>query len=105
MNSSLTHGQNLHAEREFFRAQDAEADRKLPEIASRLHNGSTVLAAKHGRPARGGEVQCIVVLGFHGGAGAVQPFATWLVRPGGDAVWGHYFDNLFDAVRDYAERS
>ena len=45
MNSSLTHGQNLHAEREFFRAQDAEADRKLPEIASRLH--ISVLTARN----------------------------------------------------------
>ena len=46
-----------------------------------------------------------VVLAFHSGAGCVQPFATWIVRPGGVCIWGHYFESVFDAVADYAERS
>lgn len=69
----------------------------LPEIASRLHNGAWVLAAKPG-------AQYNVVLSFHGGAGAIQPFAVWLVYPGG-GLEGRYFETVFEAAVAYAERS
>lgn len=76
----------------------------LPEIASRLHNGAWVLAAKPGRDPGIGEVPRTVVLAFHGGAGAVQPFAVWVVYPSG-GLEGHYFETIFEAAVAYAERS
>jgi len=77
----------------------------LPQVGSRLDNGCWCLASKPARKPRAGEVDCAIVLGFHSGAGAVQPFATWVMKRGGVTVLGRYFETIFEAVADYAERS
>jgi len=79
---------------------ESKTRRRDPEVATRLHNGCWCLAAKEARNP--GEY---VVLGFHSGAGAVQPFATWIVTRSGVTVSGSYHESLFDAVADFAERS
>jgi hypothetical protein len=73
---------------------------ELPRAASKLKNGCWVLDAKQGRFADQG-----IVLGFHSGAGAIHPFATWAINSAGDTYWGHYHGNLEDALADFRFRS
>lgn len=72
----------------------------LPAVASKLKNGCWCLAAKQGRFH-----DQAVVLGFHSGAGAVHPFATWHVNAAGLTYSGNYHRTLGEAMADYAERS
>lgn len=67
-----------------------------------LPNGAVVVAAS----ARNAHEWILLAMrpGFHAGDDA---YVTWKAsRPGdgSDTSWGHYFDNIVDAARDYMER-
>lgn len=69
------------------------------------------LARRHGyklvdRPLKNGttliERRGDVVLAKTDGA---QPYATWKIDGDGNTYWGHYFDDLIEAVDDFVRRS
>lgn len=73
----------------------------LPEVASKLENGCWVLDAR-----KINEGRQIIVLGFHSGAGAEEPFATWEIsahRPK-HTYSGHYFKTIGEAYADFTHR-
>ena len=34
-----------------------------------------------------------------------EDYVTWLCMDGNDYYWGHYFDNLTDALKDFIKRA
>lgn len=70
------------------------------EVGKTLPNGATVLAHKPGD--RGYEI----VLAFVFPQISEDPFVTWSVTPeGGEAFWGHYYQDIAEALDDYKERT
>lgn len=67
------------------------------EAGDELPNGALLLAT------RSIGTEEYVVLGLRT-SGTPNPFVTWRTDRNGGTVWGHYFDNLHDALSDLRRR-
>ena len=69
-------------------------------IGQTLDNGALVIAAKRA------DGEYVVLALTHGtdSAAVHDPYVTWAANKEHGTFWGHYFDNIADAVEDFGKR-
>jgi hypothetical protein len=72
--------------------------RRVPKTGSKLDDSDAYVLEAHRDDA--GNITVLLLT-----PGTVQPFATGLYVGNGQWNWGHYFDNVNDALYDYMERT